>query len=328
MTVIFDPILGKIRQQDSSSATPGGSDTQVQFNNAGIFDGDSGFAYDVTNNTVTITGSADAQRLILKAHSAQIEDIAQAQSSTGTILFAIEDDGSIRNRADAANAVVLKEGGGNRIFRGVRAGGWSDGVIVTFFQVGETTNKNAQFTTGGGSTYDRFAVSTKAFQVGPLSSTVFPAPPALFTLHNDFGSGTNRVAFKIYANRSQNVDLANYYNATTEPSTPGSIVHRIMKEGGAVFNENADDTAADSSVRIEGGSLTHMFYTDPATATENIALLTTAVPNWQSMDRGVFIGNVSTAPTGNPSGGGFLYVESGALKFRGSSGTVTTIAPA
>jgi hypothetical protein len=34
------------------------------------------------------------------------------------------------------------------------------------------------------------------------------------------------------------------------------------------------------------------------------------------------------APSTNPSGGGALYVESGALKYRGSSGTVTTIANA
>lgn len=36
----------------------------------------------------------------------------------------------------------------------------------------------------------------------------------------------------------------------------------------------------------------------------------------------------ATAPSGNPSGGGVLYVENGALKYRGSSGTVTTIANA
>jgi hypothetical protein len=42
----------------------------------------------------------------------------------------------------------------------------------------------------------------------------------------------------------------------------------------------------------------------------------------------VFIGNATTVPTSNPTGGGILYVESGALKFRGSSGTVTTIANA
>lgn len=39
----------------------------------------------------------------------------------------------------------------------------------------------------------------------------------------------------------------------------------------------------------------------------------------------VFVANAS-APTLNPTGGGYLYVEAGALKFRGSSGTVTTIA--
>jgi hypothetical protein len=36
----------------------------------------------------------------------------------------------------------------------------------------------------------------------------------------------------------------------------------------------------------------------------------------------------ATVPTANPSGGGVLYVEAGALKYRGSSGTVTTIANA
>lgn len=35
-----------------------------------------------------------------------------------------------------------------------------------------------------------------------------------------------------------------------------------------------------------------------------------------------------TAPSTSPAGMGQLYVEAGALKFRGSSGTVTTVAPA
>ncbi len=41
----------------------------------------------------------------------------------------------------------------------------------------------------------------------------------------------------------------------------------------------------------------------------------------------IAIGN-ATAPGSNYSGGGILYVESGALKFRGSSGTVTTLGAA
>jgi len=42
----------------------------------------------------------------------------------------------------------------------------------------------------------------------------------------------------------------------------------------------------------------------------------------------IAIANVSVAPSVNPAGGGILYVEGGALKYRGSNGTITTIAPA
>lgn len=40
------------------------------------------------------------------------------------------------------------------------------------------------------------------------------------------------------------------------------------------------------------------------------------------------IANRGTAPASNPVGGGVLYVQAGALVYKGSSGTVTTIAPA
>ncbi len=42
----------------------------------------------------------------------------------------------------------------------------------------------------------------------------------------------------------------------------------------------------------------------------------------------IAIANALVAPSVNPAGGGILYVEDGALKYRGSKGTVTTIAPA
>jgi hypothetical protein len=42
----------------------------------------------------------------------------------------------------------------------------------------------------------------------------------------------------------------------------------------------------------------------------------------------IAIGNAIVAPSVNPGGGGVLYVQGGALKYRGSNGTVTTIAPA
>ena len=42
----------------------------------------------------------------------------------------------------------------------------------------------------------------------------------------------------------------------------------------------------------------------------------------------LYVGNAGTVPTTNPTGGGVLYVEAGALKYRGSSGTVTTLGAA
>jgi hypothetical protein len=42
----------------------------------------------------------------------------------------------------------------------------------------------------------------------------------------------------------------------------------------------------------------------------------------------IAIANASVAPTVDPTDAGILYVEDGALKYRGSSGTVTILAPA
>jgi hypothetical protein len=42
----------------------------------------------------------------------------------------------------------------------------------------------------------------------------------------------------------------------------------------------------------------------------------------------IAIANAAVVPSVNPAGGGILYIEAGALKYRGSNGTVTVVAPA
>ena len=42
----------------------------------------------------------------------------------------------------------------------------------------------------------------------------------------------------------------------------------------------------------------------------------------------IFIGNSASVPASIPINGGFIFVQSGALKYMGASGTITTIAPA
>jgi len=73
-----------------------------------------------------------------------------------------------------------------------------------------------------------------------------------------------------------------------------------------------------------GGSLIFSTYSTAGTAT--IGTLTarlTIDTNGVSL-----LANCASAPAGTPSGGGYLYSESGALKWKGSSGTVTTLAAA
>lgn len=64
------------------------------------------------------------------------------------------------------------------------------------------------------------------------------------------------------------------------------------------------------------------------TPTDGNAAFFTSGGSFGSGSGVAFVANATTAPTTNPTGGGIFYVEAGALKYRGSSGTVTTIAPA
>ena len=61
-------------------------------------------------------------------------------------------------------------------------------------------------------------------------------------------------------------------------------------------------------------------------STGNVGL--TATTGFGGGAKVVAVGNATTVPTSNPTGGGVLYAEGGALKWRGSSGTVTTIGAA
>lgn len=84
----------------------------------------------------------------------------------------------------------------------------------------------------------------------------------------------------------------------------------------AADNTGAASTGGDTIIR--GGNGTSI--------NGNIGLGGT--PSAGGGSRVIFIANRTNAPGSNPTGGGILYCEAGALKFRGSSGTVSTIAPA
>ncbi|WP_327132018.1 right-handed parallel beta-helix repeat-containing protein [Streptomyces sp. NBC_01343] len=122
------------------------------------------------------------------------------------------------------------------------------------------------------------------------------------------------------------VTSANTVAITADRAATSNLASLVLARAGSARwalqnrNDSTDDLHVYNSNRGFGVAL----FEDRATM-PNLSLLTNA----KSYGGGVgviFIPNANTTPTTNPTGGGVLYVEGGALKFRGSSGTVTTIA--
>ena len=140
----------------------------------------------------------------------------------------------------------------------------------------------------------------------------------------------------------------------------GAVLARLSVSAGAVTNLRGLNS---DTLNISGGTVTNikfvdvpalnvtgtgvvtnmygLFVNNQAGASNNYAIYTNtgqvrigdnlalfANGSYGGGDKVLYMANATTAPTTNPSGGGVLYVESGALKYRGSSGTVTTIANA
>jgi hypothetical protein len=127
----------------------------------------------------------------------------------------------------------------------------------------------------------------------------------------------------------------------------GPIFYQIDETAGATtaapFIIHAQDvsgagsTGGDMTVRSGGdnagtnstsGDLELLIGASSGTGTDGNMALLAAPAGWNSAELIIFIGNRTTAPAGNPAAGGYLYAEAGALKWHGSSGTITTIAPA
>lgn len=102
----------------------------------------------------------------------------------------------------------------------------------------------------------------------------------------------------------------------------GIISGRASEGSGDAGNISIEASSADGG---KGGDVNISTGSSSSGAWGNLGINTT---DFGSGEQVIGIGNRHAAPSGTPSGGGVLYVEAGALTYKGSSGTVTTIAPA
>jgi hypothetical protein len=87
--------------------TPGGSTTQVQFNDGGAFGGDSGFTFDKTNNTLGLGGGTITA-------SDPIIDMAQTWNNAAVTFTGIKSNITSTASADASLLMDLQVGGVSR----------------------------------------------------------------------------------------------------------------------------------------------------------------------------------------------------------------------
>lgn len=118
---------------------------------------------------------------------------------------------------------------------------------------------------------------------------------------------TDWYALKADAITSADADLTvtNYYGCQLGAASSARITNRFQFYDAGVGTTTADNHGNRFRSNSQFGSVTGAFGTG---------------------DGVIGIANATTAPSTNPAGGGVLYVTGGALTYRGSAGTVTTIA--
>jgi hypothetical protein len=140
--------------------------------------------------------------------------------------------------------------------------------------------------------------------------------------------GATVVPFCIKAAASQTGNLLEMRNSTN------SLLFYVLPSGAIVSVNNifvaSQVTINETGLRRISAGVLEINNSTPGTL-RDLHLRNIGINGAISAGGGVgiaFIANATTVPTTNPSGGGVLYCEAGALKFRGSSGTVTTLGPA
>ncbi len=107
MSYKFNPFTGTL--DEVGAATPGGADTQVQFNDGGALGGDAGLVYDKTTDKLTVGGDIDLDdggtfSTTLQTVTPTANRTVSIPDATGTIGLVNGPTGSIQfNEAGALN---------------------------------------------------------------------------------------------------------------------------------------------------------------------------------------------------------------------------------
>jgi hypothetical protein len=156
-------------------------------------------------------------------------------------------------------------------------------------------------------------------------------------------NGNKNVAVSV-SNASAQVIIKECNSVVTPSASAGNlaivdcIVTALGSNGITITGASTNLTLANSQVLVQAGnnvapisvagiySIINTIYDRPTSTFTGTSTNSIVYSQFMNADR--LLMQNGTAPSVSLTGGGILYVEAGALKYRGSSGTVTTIGPA
>lgn len=251
----------------------------------------------------------DFQRLVLDASG-----VMKFKDASAVDRLVIDASGNLNIKNSAGTNVITLDGSGNSSFAGLMTIGTSGEIRQGTGTVG--TNFE------GMRIYQ--ASSKGLIEFYEASRTGYGIKLSEAGMRMRQSSGFINISSIAWVNPGATAVSADLYSYQTGTKNELSITSRWTTGGfeGRLFLQatNSDGVSNPTVVLDANGNVINLSMT-------GLALFATA-GSYGGGAGVMFIANRTTAPTTNPSGGGILYVESGALKYRGSSGTVTTIAAA
>jgi hypothetical protein len=168
-----------------------------------------------------------------------------------------------------------------------------------------------------------------------ISGGTYSANVALGSNSTSAGVYNTAVGYGTLSANAATFNVALGYSALTNSST-GDYNVAIGSSAGRYSTTQDNELFVNSINRTDraGDISESIIYGQQAAAPEDQVLTlnaSVAIGGAASLGGGkgvTFLANADTIPTSDPTGGGVLYVSAGALVFRGSSGTITTIASA
>lgn len=296
----------------SSGGTPGGVDGDLQINASGNFGTIGGLNLDQTGNTRG-SGSLDIQ--------SSRSSVTQVASGTQSVTL------GTGNTASSGNSVAIGESNS----ASGSAGSVAIGLVCT--ASGDQSSSfgflNLSSATDASAFGDQNTASSSTTSAFGYKNVVSASGSNAFGNQNHIGSSSSSgsaVGFGNVISSSCANSVALGFENDVDCANSVAVGYSVTANGSgnftSVFGCNITNTTPNSvEIGVDSGNVNKL----NINGNGNYGL------NGQSFGGAagaIFIANATTNPASNPSGGGILYVNAGALTYRGSSGTVTVIAPA